>query len=75
MKDYILRIIRVFTDSEYSEEVTKEVHQWLVGEEYADEKETALNALWEETEGTVNAGTWTSLAKVYDKLGVGQQDV
>lgn len=75
MKDYIQKIIRVFTASEHSEEVTKEVHQWLVEEEHAEEKESALNTLWEETEGTVNADTWTSLAKVYDKLGVGQQDV
>lgn len=75
MKDYIQKIIRVFTDSEHSEEMTKEVHQWLVDKEHSDEKERALNTLWEETEGTVNADTWTSLAKVYDKLGVGQQDV
>ena len=75
MKDYIQKIISVFTSSEHSEEITKEVHHWLVEEKHVDEKETALNALWRETEGTVNADTWISLAKVYDKLGVGQQDV
>lgn len=69
MKNYIQKIINVFTASEHSENVTKEVHQWLVDEEHADEKDTALNTLWKETEGKVDAGTWTSLAKVYDKVG------
>ena len=69
MKNYIQKIINVFTASEHSENVTKEVHQWLVDEEHADEKEAAMHALWEETEGKVDAGTWTSLANVYKKAG------
>lgn len=73
MKDYIQKIISVFTSVKHSEEVTKEVHQWLLDEDHADEKETALNTLWSETEGKADAGTWTSLAKVYDTLGIGQQ--
>lgn len=72
MKDYIQKIISVFTASGHSEKVIEEVHQWLVDEEHADEKETALNALWNETEGKVDSATWDSLAKVYDKIGVGQ---
>lgn len=74
MKNYIQKIINVFTASGQSENVTKEVHQWLMDEEHADEKEAALNTLWKETEGKVDSGTWTSLTEVYDKLGVGQQD-
>lgn len=70
MKNYIQKIINVFTASEHSENVTKEVHQWLVDEEHADEKDTALNTLWKETEGKVDAGTWTSLENVYHKVGV-----
>lgn len=69
MKNYIQKIMSVFTASEHSEKVTKEVHQWLVDEEHADEKEAAVHALWEETEGKVDAGTWTSLASVYKKVG------
>lgn len=70
MKNYIQKIINVFTASEHSENVTKEVHQWLVDEEHADEKDTALGTLWKETEGKVDAGTWTSLENVYYKVGV-----
>lgn len=70
MKNYIQKIINVFTASEHSENVTKEVHQWLLDEEHADEKDTALNTLWKETEGKVDAGTWTSLENVYGKIGV-----
>lgn len=69
MKNYIQKIMSVFTASEHSEKVTKEVHQWLVDEEHADEKEAAVHALWEETEGKVDAGTWASLASVYNKVG------
>lgn len=69
MKNYIQKIMSVFTASEHSEKVTKEVHQWLVDEEHADEKEAAVHALWEETEGKVDAGTWASLASVYKKVG------
>lgn len=75
MKDYIQKIIYAFTASKHNEEVTKEVHQWLLDEEYADEKEAALNLLWEETEGKVDANTWTSLVSVYNRIGVGQSAV
>lgn len=70
MKDYIQKIIYAFTASKHNEEVTKEVHQWLLDEEYADEKEAALNLLWEETEATPDADTWKSLSSVYRKVGV-----
>ena len=73
MKDYIKRIMRVFTASEHSEEVTKEVHQWLVDKEHADEKEAALHALWDETEGKVEEGTWASLESVYNKVGAAKK--
>ena len=70
MKNYIQKITNVLTASEHIEKVTKDVHQWLVDEEHADEKDTALNTLWKETEGKVDAGTWTSLENVYHKVGV-----
>ena len=63
-------MLTAITASEHSENVTKEVHQWLVDEEHADEKDTALGTLWKETEGKVDAGTWTSLENVYYKVGV-----
>jgi Fe2+-dicitrate sensor, membrane component len=73
MKDYIQKIINVFTASRHSKDVTGEVHQWLVDKEHAEEKETALRTLWNETEGKVDAGTWLSLANVYEKVGTGKK--
>lgn len=70
MKNYIQKIIYVFTTSEHSKKVVEEVHQWLLNGEHADEKETALCALWEETEAKVDSGTWNSLSKVYHRVGV-----
>lgn len=70
MKNYIQKIINVFTASGHSESVTKEVYQWLLDKEHAEEKEAALNALWKETEGEVDSGTWTSLENVYSKIGI-----
>lgn len=74
MKNYIQKIISIFTAAEHSEKVTKEIHQWLVGEEHADEKERALQEIWEKTEGNANADTWTSLSQVYDKLGINRKN-
>lgn len=73
MKDYIQRIICVFTASKHGGKLTKEVHQWLVDEEHAQEKEAAMHTLWNETEGKIDADTWNSLSEVYDKIGVGGQ--
>ena len=70
MKDYIKKIISVFTSTKHSEEVTNEVHQWLVDEEHTDEKQAALHAIWEKTEAKKDSSTLKSLAEVYMKLGV-----
>jgi len=68
MKDYISKIIRIFTDFDQKPEITQEVHQWLLEPEHADEKETALKSLWEKTEQMPDASTWDSLAAVYQKV-------
>lgn len=71
MKDYIQRIIHAFTASttEHAEKVTKEVHQWLLSPEHADEKEAALYSLWDATKGHASKDTWKSLSDVYKKIG------
>lgn len=73
MKDYIQKIISLFTASDHSANVTKEVHQWLLDEKHADEKEAALHNLWITTEEKADASTWDSLKKVYQKVGVDRQ--
>lgn len=70
MKDYIRQIIRIFTSSSLDETTRKEVHQWLVTPEYADEKEAALYELWIETEGRPSKNMRESLEAVYHKAGV-----
>lgn len=74
MKDYIQKIINAFTSTKHSEEVTREVHQWLVDEEYADEKQAALHAIWEKTEGKEDGRTLKSLTEVYRKVGIGKKN-
>ena len=69
MKNYIQRIIRLFAASDPDKKVTGEIHRWLLGQEHAEEKETALHDLWNETEGKVDQTTWDSLASVYTKVG------
>lgn len=70
MKDYIQKIIRTFSTSEHDAKVSREVQQWLLGQEHADEKEAALHSLWDTTEGQADASTWKSLSAVYRKAGV-----
>lgn len=70
MKDYIRQIIQIFTSSSLDETTRKEVHQWLVNPEHADEKEAALHELWVETEGHSRKNMRESLEAVYQKAGV-----
>ena len=56
MKNYIQRIIRLFATSDPDPKLTGEIHRWLLDQEHAGEKETALHDLWNETEGK-----WTGL--------------
>ena len=65
MKNYIQRIIRLFATSDPDPKLTGEIHRWLLDQEHAGEKETALHDLWNETEGKVDRTTWDSLASVY----------
>ena len=51
MKNYIQRIIRLFATSDPDPKLTGEIHRWLLDQEHAGEKETALHDLWNETEG------------------------
>ena len=53
MKNYIQRIIRLFATSDPDPKLTGEIHRWLLDQEHAGEKETALHDLWNETEGKV----------------------
>ena len=54
MKNYIQRIIRLFATSDPDPKLTGEIHRWLLDQEHAGEKETALHDLWNETEGRVD---------------------
>lgn len=58
MKNYIQRIIRLFATSDPDPKLTGEIHRWLLDQEHAGEKETALHDLWNETEGKVDKTTW-----------------
>jgi ferric-dicitrate binding protein FerR (iron transport regulator) len=73
MKDYIQRIVRAFTAFRHDEPLIKEIHQWLIDEEHADEKEAALHTLWNETEGRLGADTWNSISEVYNKIGISER--
>lgn len=70
MENYIQKVINLFTASEHSEKVTTKVHRWLLKDIHVLEKEAAIHAQWSESEGKIDAGTWTSLSKVYNKIGV-----
>lgn len=72
MENYIQKVINLFTASEHSEKVTTKVHRWLLKDVHVLEKEAAMHALWNESEGKIDADTWISLSKVYNKIGVAE---
>ena len=56
MKNYIQRIIRLFATSDPDPKLTGEIHRWLLDQEHAGEKETALHDY-----GTKRKERWTGL--------------
>ena len=70
MKNYIHEIINLFSSSNFDKQATEATQQWLVDDEHAKEKETALKSIWNKTEGIVDDTLWDSLDAVYGKIGV-----
>lgn len=71
MKNYIHNIINRYIKHDYPKEVDRDFRTWLTDEEHADEKERALNELWENTEPATTPGYQQSLERMHEFTGIG----
>lgn len=72
-KNYIEEVIKRFYKEEHSAEMNEKVQQWLMDEEYENEKNDALYDLWENEDGSVSNETISALANVKNNLGLNEQ--
>lgn len=70
MKNYIRQIIQIFTSTSQNTDNIREVHQWLISPDHFEEKETALQELWLETDNYTDENIRKSLDAVYRKAGI-----
>ncbi len=69
MSNYIQKLLRIFSANPQQKETVEEVHRWLIDDSiHAEEKESALREIWDNTKNVVVPQTWQSLAEVYWKI-------
>ena len=68
MRSYIQRIIETVSSYTPQKQTLNEVHRWLIDGEHAEEKNKALEDLWNKTEGQTDAKVWDALSSVYAKV-------
>lgn len=68
MKSYIQRIIETLFSYDPQNQTLNEVYRWLVNGEHEEEKNKALENLWNKTEGNNDSKVWHALSSVYAKI-------
>lgn len=69
-RNYISEVLRQFFKNNYSKDTQEKVQKWLLDENHAEEKETSLNAYWEEFDKEPDKAVYDSLHSVKEKLGL-----
>ncbi|MDR0824950.1 MAG: DUF4974 domain-containing protein [Prevotella sp.] len=64
---YINKIVDLYSKSKIEGSAKDEFHEWLTDEQFAEEKNNALFALWEQTEDVANEDIFASFASLQSK--------
>lgn len=67
--DYISQIIQQFFDHRYTAETEKKVQQWLVDDEYQEEKKQRLRAVWDHLDSSIDRAGYQALEQIKITLG------
>lgn len=70
MKDYIKDIFEKFIAGSYGKELENEVHQWMIKDKHASQKEKAMKSVWDKTKSSATEDTFVSLQQVCRKIGI-----
>jgi len=73
MKDYIGKVFRKFLGYSYPPETEQKVQEWIVDEQYSEEKREFLYNYWSELEPQTESTIYSSLEAVRRKAGLEQQ--
>lgn len=68
MRNIIQRIIDLFSSYTPQKQTLDEVHRWLINGEHSEEKDKALENLWNNTEGLTDAKVKNALSYVYARV-------
>ncbi len=70
----ITRIINIFFENEYPEDIQRKFHLWLSDPSNQDEKDEALSTIWDSIDTRADNATINSLLEVEYKLGIGREE-
>lgn len=65
MKNYILNLLQIFSESEPEDALKKQVHHWLASTEHEEEKMDALHQIWDATSSSDMTGADKVLHSIY----------
>lgn len=68
--NYISRVISRYFKERHNVDTELKVQQWLLEDKHSEQKEEALGDVWQSIDGKPNAGVYSSLSKVQQKLGM-----
>lgn len=70
MRNYFKDIINLFTSSSQDEEMKSKFYGWLIDEQHAEEKDSALYEFWTNVKDSTELNLEDKLQQVYGKAGV-----
>lgn len=74
-EDNIYTILRRLTDFTISPKHRQHVREWLIGKDYAEEKDTVLNRIWNDTSAEKDGATEDALTRTWSKIACAEKDI
>ena len=68
--NYISKLVRQYLNRNHSLEIEENIQQWLIDDEHAEEKDSALREYWDEITASDTAKAHEALAKAKQRLGM-----
>lgn len=72
-KNNIFSIIKRFLSHRFPSQTEERVQQWIIKDEYSEEKERASFEYWNELKNEVNPDTYSALERVNERIGYPQR--
>ena len=70
MANYISKLITRYFNRRHNPETEVKIQQWLIDDEFSQEKDEALSQVWEELDSKADKAVYRSLKEVNAKIGI-----